>query len=1013
MSSYTTTATNTYSGNNVVTLVSIANMVSGLPIVFTGNVFGNITANATYYIGNITSSNQITITSLPGGAIYQLANGTGTMTATFSSAGQYVIDIVPPGDPLDVAFNKTNLNFDQVFAAGPVGSNIQIANNTIRTLNTNGNLVLAPNGIGNVISNVNILPNAANIRNLGSPTRRWATIYAQYIDYQGGNISVNNISVSGNIQAGGYISAVGAIDSGGNISAAGNVTGHYILGNGSQLTGISVSTDKIFNGNSYANIPVANGNLYIGIDGYLWTYDTTGNLTLPGNTNSILYANGTPFTGAQGTTGTQGTTGAQGTDGTQGTTGAQGTGGSQGTTGIQGTQGVQGATGTQGVQGTDGAQGVQGVTGAQGTQGVQGTDGIQGVQGTDGAQGIQGVVGAQGTTGTQGTDGAQGIQGIQGVQGTDGVQGVQGVQGTNGTSVVIIGSVPTVGVDPQATLNAAFPSAVAGDGVIATDTGNLWVYDGALWNNVGRVQGPQGPTGPQGTVGAQGTTGTQGTTGIQGTQGVDGAQGVQGATGAQGTQGVTGAQGVQGVQGTDGAQGVQGATGAQGTQGVTGAQGTQGVQGIQGITGYFDGNLTANLNGQGYSIGNVSSISVVGNVTASNFVGNAGTLNLQTASNILYVAKNGSDSNDGSINRPFLTIKAALAASTAGTAVHVAPGTYTEANPITIPINVSLMGDNLRSVIVIPQTPASDLFYMTSGCYVWGITIKNYTANGFSFNPATSGQNVFVSPYIQNLTSSTTTGTAVYIDGNSVSGISTKAMIVGFFTIINQGGKGIHIVNSGYSQLVNIYTIACDIGIQVESGGFCTLNGSDCSIGNYGLVADGKGPLQTSGTLVSQLNGAFVIDNLSNGNPHVNTVMTIAGDPNYYTIGTIINGTPSAGNSTVLVQEIYLGNATPGDTVSFYTRSSIIASAHTFEYVGAGTNPATALPQYGGIPIEANEVIATNGAVVTYTSTDQKGNFKVGSQFIVNQATATITGDAFYKSLFAQMTPYILALGDS
>ena len=176
MSSYTTTATNTYSGNNAITLVSITNMVSGLPIVFTGNVFGNITANATYYIGNITSSNQITITSLPGGAVYALANGTGNMTATFSSAGQYVIDTVPPGDPLDVAFNKTNLNFDQVFAAGPVGSNIQIANNTIRTLNTNGNLVLAPNGIGNVISNVNILPNAANIRNLGSPTQRWATI---------------------------------------------------------------------------------------------------------------------------------------------------------------------------------------------------------------------------------------------------------------------------------------------------------------------------------------------------------------------------------------------------------------------------------------------------------------------------------------------------------------------------------------------------------------------------------------------------------------------------------------------------------------------------------------------------------------------------------------------------------------------------------------------------------------------------------------------------------------------
>ena len=275
MSSYTTTATNTYSGNNVVTLVSIANMVSGLPIVFTGNVFGNITANATYYIGTITNSNQVTITSLPGGAVYAVANGTGTMTATFSSAGQYVIDTVPPGDPLDVAFNKTNLNFDQVFAAGPVGSNIQIANNTIRTLDTNGNLVLAPNGIGNVVSNVNIVPNAANIRNLGSPTNRWNTVYAQYIDYSGGNIIVDNIDIPGNIRVGGYISAVG------------NVSGNYFFGNGSQLTGIV--TDSIGNlviSNTTISTKLVNGNILLQSTG-------TGLVQVAGNKGFVLPAGST------------------------------------------------------------------------------------------------------------------------------------------------------------------------------------------------------------------------------------------------------------------------------------------------------------------------------------------------------------------------------------------------------------------------------------------------------------------------------------------------------------------------------------------------------------------------------------------------------------------------------------------------------------------------------------------------------------------------------------------------
>jgi hypothetical protein len=436
-------------------------------------------------------------------------------------------------------------------------------------------------------------------------------------------------------------------------------------------------------------------------------------------------------------------------------------------------------------------------------------------------------------------------------------------------------------------------------------------------------------------------------------------------------------------------------------------------------------NITANT----LSLLGTSNLNEVGNVTITGgstgqvlTTDGAGNLSWQSVNFgvndfILYVSVNGSDSNDGSSSQPFLTIKYAMAQaqilSNGGllpVSVHVAPGSYIEDNPITIPKNVAMMGDNLRNVFITPQTPAADFFYMTGGCYVWGVTLRNYTGKGFSYDPSTPTQNAFVSPYIQNITSSTTTGTAVYIDGNHVSAISTKAMIVGFFTIINRGGKGIHIVNSGYSQLVNIYTIACDIGIHVESGGFCTLNGSDCSIGNYGLKANGYGPLQTSGQLLSQQAGIFIIDNLTNGNPHVNTIMLVDGDPNYYTIDTIAPNT-EAGQATVAIQQVYVRDPPPGTPITFYTRSSIIASAHTFEYVGAGTNPATALPQYGGIPIEANEVIAIDGGVITFTSTDQKGNFKVGDGFTINQATGTITGTDFYQSLFAQMTPFILALG--
>ena len=39
------------------------------------------------------------------------------------------------------------------------------------------------------------------------------------------------------------------------------------------------------------------------------------------------------------------------------------------------------------------------------------------------------------------------------------------------------------------------------------------------------------------------------------------------------------------------------------------------------------------------------------------------------------------------------------------------------------------------------------------------------------------------------------------------------------------------------------------------------------------------------------------------------------------------------------------------------------------------------------------------------------GRFKIGDGVVIDQARGTITGDAYTKSLFANITPYILALG--
>ena len=56
------------------------------------------------------------------------------------------------------------------------------------------------------------------------------------------------------------------------------------------------SGNSIVNGTSNVSIPTANSNVTIGANTSSWTFDTTGNLTLPANTFAVNYANGDPVT---------------------------------------------------------------------------------------------------------------------------------------------------------------------------------------------------------------------------------------------------------------------------------------------------------------------------------------------------------------------------------------------------------------------------------------------------------------------------------------------------------------------------------------------------------------------------------------------------------------------------------------------------------------------------------------------------------------------------------------------
>ena len=572
-------------------------------------------------------------------------------------------------------------------------------------------------------------------------------------------------------------------------------------------------------------------------------------------------------------------------------------------------------------------------------------------------------------------------------------------------------------------------------------------------------------------------------------------------------------------------------------------------------------------------------------------------------SNVLYVTADGDDVNAGEkLGDAKATIESAIASASPGTVIKISSGDYTENNPLRLPAGVSLIGDSLREVTIRPQNPDQDLIHVTAGNYLSEMSFKGSVNTGqatVSFDPDNI-INVKQSPYISNCTNFIENSIGLKIDGNHTAG-DFKSMVVDAYTQYNQAGIGASITNGGYGQIVSFFTIANEIGVYCGSGGACDITNSNSSFGDYGLVADGVGPVQSNGvidsnaeagstsfeigglfnrpydgqvlyigeqyyevskvevvnggsgytkppvvtidspseswgidasaiaeinsqgevssiTLVSSGRGFDSIPSITFADPDVGNDVAIGSleaTPKYYLVesATAVSGDttthtptnatyyPNTGNlnltvadhgfsvgdgiriadgavtftcasddnnsehsypragdpasnkwltitsvttntfrvnvgtspdtsshtfvssvvdgisrrapgtSTVTITENLPYSVSSGMAVPISEQSRILASSHSFEYVGSGTDITTALPQNGGVTIPENEVDSKNGGLVIYTSTDQAGNFKIGDGVVIDQARGTITGDAYTKSLFANITPYILALG--
>ena len=280
--------------------------------------------------------------------------------------------------------------------------------------------------------------------------------------------------------------------------------------------------------------------------------------------------------------------------------------------------------------------------------------------------------------------------------------------------------------------------------------------------------------------------------------------------------------------------------------------------------------------------------------------------------NAIWVTVDGDDSNTGLLEGDAKrTVGAAASIAKEGDTIIIRSGSYTENNPIGLRTDVSVSGEDLRLVTIIPQNRVKDVFHVRRGCLIQninfsgppsdgqgGVSIAHTDAGAVAFPPTATAVSAgtdfqavtgytevgpadegatgrWKSPYIRNCTNFMSKSIGMKINGDFANadfggtnnlGQDLKSMVCDAFTQYNEAGIGVSISNNAYAQLVSIFTIASDIGISCVTGGQCDLTNSNSSFGNVGLKADGVGGTEFTGITFSDVaaeNDSFPVTNLT------------------------------------------------------------------------------------------------------------------------------------------------------
>ena len=264
--------------------------------------------------------------------------------------------------------------------------------------------------------------------------------------------------------------------------------------------------------------------------------------------------------------------------------------------------------------------------------------------------------------------------------------------------------------------------------------------------------------------------------------------------------------------------------------------------------------------------------------------------------NVWYVSPSGTDASGygRTLDKPFRTIKYACQQATGPATIFIKTGTYQEQLPIRVPTNVSLVGDELRTTIVLPTSGLSDdgvtpnnrsrMFLMNNATVLRNMSFGGLTGQRSS-TPVTAGSTVYPlttnwpsstasgayvaldptgvitgkSPYIQNCSCFGEFAVGLYVNGaDQASGY--KSMVCNDFTQAIDDGIGIHVQNGGRVEAVSVFTYYSYVGYLAQTGGVIrALNGNN-SYGTYGDVATDIDPTDTGffGTVNNRDNEATI-----------------------------------------------------------------------------------------------------------------------------------------------------------